>query len=160
MTWKKPVSVVGSLLAALALGIQFVPVERENPPVIVEPRWDAPKTRELAVRACYDCHSNETRWPWYSRIAPASWMVAEHVKDGRRALNFSEWPAGELEEAAEEVRKEKMPLPSYLIGHPEARLTTEERETLARGLEAMDVIDRMPAAPVAEDSAGARSPER
>lgn len=141
---KRRVRIAGYALLAIGVLIQFVPVARTNPPVKAEPPWDRPETRSVAVRACFDCHSNETKWPWYSRVAPISWMVADHVLEGRRALNFSEWPGGELEEAAEEVRKERMPLASYLLGHPEARLSASEREALARGLEATDRLDRAP----------------
>lgn len=134
-------ALVGLFLAMV--GIQFIPVSRVNPAVSAEPRWDSPGTRVLVVNACFDCHSNETRWPWYSRVAPFSWMVAKHVREGRDELNFSEWPSGELEDAAEEVEKEKMPLWSYVLIHPEARLTTEERAALVRGLKAMDALDRV-----------------
>ena len=70
--------------------IQFVPVERTNPPVTGEVEAADP-VMEALRNACYDCHSNETRWPWYSRVAPLSWRIAEHVRIGRRNLNFSEW---------------------------------------------------------------------
>lgn len=78
----------------------------------------------------------QTRWPWYSHVAPASWMVQEHVDSGRRALNFSEWdrPGEEASEAAEEVLEGEMPPASYLLAHPEARLSAAERAQLARGL--------------------------
>ena len=77
------------ILLAVLLGgfllMQFVPYGRNhsNPPVISEPHWDSPQTRELAVDACFDCHSNETNWPWYSNIAPVSWMVQRHTDEGR-----------------------------------------------------------------------------
>ena len=83
-----------SLLAIILLGfvaIQFIPVNRTNPPTVREPNWDSAQTRALAKRACFDCHSNETQWPWYANIAPVSWMVADHVIEGRAALNLSEW---------------------------------------------------------------------
>ncbi len=65
-----------------------------NPPVVSEPAWDSPQTRALAQRACFDCHSNETAWPIYSRIAPISYVVTNHVIEGREHLNFSEWGSG------------------------------------------------------------------
>src|SRR5581483_2821093 len=79
--------------AALFLLAQAVPYDRShtNPPVTAEPRWDSPQTRELAARACFDCHSNLTTWPWYSNVAPISWLVQRDVDGGRSALNFSEW---------------------------------------------------------------------
>ncbi|HEY5650870.1 MAG TPA: heme-binding domain-containing protein, partial [Acidimicrobiia bacterium] len=87
--------VKGSLVAvaAVAVAIQLVPYGRNhsNPPVVQEPAWDSQQTRELAVAACFDCHSNETEWPWYSNIAPVSWALQRDVDEGREELNFSEW---------------------------------------------------------------------
>ena len=127
----------GVLLAFIA--IQLVPYghDRVNPPVIEEPAWDSPDTRALAVRACFDCHSNETGWPLYSRLAPVSWFVRHHVEEGRAELNFSEWqrPQEEAREAAEVTRERDMPLGSYLLLHSNARLRASERERLALGLE-------------------------
>ena len=120
--------------------IQLVPYGRshDNPPVRAEPKWDAPRTRELASRACFDCHSNETRWPWYSHVAPMSWLVQRDVNEGREHLNFSEWDEGrgDTGEAAEEVEERAMPPSQYLLAHSEARLTDAERAELVKGLEA------------------------
>ncbi|HEX6273865.1 MAG TPA: heme-binding domain-containing protein [Polyangiaceae bacterium] len=125
--------------SALFVAIQFVPYGRShsNPPVVKEPDWTRPTTRALAVRACFDCHSNETAWPWYSHVAPVSWLVERHVVEGRRALNFSEWNHGndEAEEASEAVLEGEMPLSSYLLAHPTARLAASDRDELARGLD-------------------------
>jgi hypothetical protein len=128
-----------ALLTLGAIGMQFWPTgfDRTNPPVLAEPAWDSPETRALAVRACYDCHSNETHWPLYSRIAPMSWMIEKDVADGRAVLNFSEWgisPAPEIEETVEQVSTGKMPLPYYLLLHPEARLSDVETGQLINGL--------------------------
>lgn len=127
-------------LAALLVIAQFVPYGRKhtNPPVRAEPTWDRPVTRELARRACFDCHSNETRWPWYSHVAPVSWLVQHDVDEGREDLNFSEWdrPYEEAGEAAETVLKHTMPPWTYLLAHPEANLTDAERRELATGLNA------------------------
>jgi hypothetical protein len=81
-----------SVLMALVFLIQFVPYGRDhsNPAVRAEPAWDSPRTRELTVRACYDCHSNETTWPWYTNIAPISWLVQSDVERGRAELNYSD----------------------------------------------------------------------
>jgi hypothetical protein len=126
----------GVLLVFIA--IQLVPYghDRVNPPVIEEPAWDSPDTRALAVRACFDCHSNETSWPLYSRVAPVSWFVLHHVDEGRAELNFSEWqrPQREAREAAEVTREREMPLRPYLLLHAHARLSAIERERLAQGL--------------------------
>jgi hypothetical protein len=130
------------ILGALALAAvaQVVPYGRShtNPPVTGEPPWDSPATRELAKRACFDCHSNETAWPWYSHVAPISWLVQRDVDEGRRKLNFSQWdkPQKEADEAAKAVREGEMPLWIYLPTHPEARLTDAEKQALINGLEA------------------------
>lgn len=128
-----------ALIAAAFLGLaQVLPYGRvDNPPVRQEPAWDSPRTRELAARACFDCHSNESKRQWY-HLAPASWWVASHVREAREHLNFSEWdrPQEHAHEAAEEVEEHEMPLRSYLLVHPEARLTEAERAELVRGLEA------------------------
>ncbi len=129
-------------LAALLGGmlvIQLVPYGRshDNPPVVAEPSWDSAQTRELTVRACFDCHSNETVWPWYSNIAPVSWLVQRDVDEGREGLNFSEWNRSQDgEESAETVRDASMPPRSYLLTHPEARLSDTQLAALADGLEA------------------------
>jgi hypothetical protein len=122
----------------LFIAAQLVPYGRahQNPPVGVEPPWGDEATRALAVRACFDCHSNETTWPWYSHVAPASWLVQRHVDEGRSVLNFSEWnrPYEAATESSEAVREGEMPPPSYLVAHPSARLTATEKDALARGM--------------------------
>ena len=132
-------SVLG--LVVLALLIQLVPYGRDhtNPPVVQEPQWDNPRTRQLATRACFDCHSNETVWPWYSNIAPVSWLVQRDVEEGRSRLNFSDWNSfrgGEVGEVGEIVAAGEMPPAYYLIQHPTAKLTAQERQELIQGLEA------------------------
>lgn len=130
---------LGALLVLL-LAMQLVPYGRDhtNPPVVAEPTWDSPETRALFVRACADCHSNQTVWPWYSNIAPVSWLVAHDVEEGRAKFNVSMWgqQRNEGDEAAETVREGEMPLKIYLPTHPEARLTPAERERLIAGLAA------------------------
>lgn len=116
--------------------IQFVPVRRDNPPVVAE--VEAPReVKAILERSCYDCHSNRTRWPWYSRVAPVSWLVAYDVREGRDELNFSDWPAYDLEKQddlykhiTKQVEKGKMPLPIYLTMHPGARLTVADRRAV------------------------------
>jgi hypothetical protein len=121
--------VVGTF--ALAVLIQLVPYGREhtNPPVTAEPPWPSPEVRALAVRACFDCHSNETRWPWYSHVAPVSWLVQSDTIEGRSEVNFSEWdrPQKEAGESAEVVLNGEMPPIIYLPTHPQARLSTTEK---------------------------------
>lgn len=127
------VGVVGFLL------IQLIPYGRNhtNPPVVQEPNWDSPRTRELAKRACFDCHSNESTWPWYSNIAPVSWLVQHDVDEGRRALNFSDWSTSRrTREMGRVVSEGEMPPATYLLTHPQAKLSTSERQELASGLTA------------------------
>jgi hypothetical protein len=123
--------IVGGLLVA----IQFIPVDRSNPPVTREIAWDSPETRALAERTCYDCHSNEVKWPWYSYVAPVSWRIADHVDHGREHLNFSTWdqPNAPVNEIMHEVKAGDMPLSDYLLLHPEAQLNAEEQGALIEG---------------------------
>ncbi|HET7224206.1 MAG TPA: heme-binding domain-containing protein [Candidatus Eisenbacteria bacterium] len=131
------------MAAAAVLLIQLVPYGRQhrNPPATRAVAWDTPATARLAQRGCFDCHSNETRWPWYASVAPVSWRVQHDVDEGRDHLNFSaldtdtEERTDAVREAARTVRQGEMPPRSYLITHPAARLTAAERQTLARGLE-------------------------
>jgi len=121
-------------LLAILVGIQFVPVDRSNPPVtqeIVAPQ----AVKDILKRACYDCHSNETQWPWYGHVAPVSLLLANHVEEGREHLNFSEWdqvkdPRHAIEECWEEVEEGEMPLKSYLLLHRSAELSAEDLATL------------------------------
>ena len=129
--------------AAIALAaIQLVPYGRDhkNPPVNGEPKWDSPRTSELFGRACKNCHSNETVWPWYSSVAPASWLTQFDVVSGRAAFNVSELGRttgeNESDKAAGEVKEGKMPPFFYLPAHPEAKLTADEKGELAKGLAA------------------------
>jgi mono/diheme cytochrome c family protein len=140
MKIRKLLMIAFAVIVAGFLLIQVVPYGRahDNPTVVSEPNWDSPQTRELAQRACFDCHSNETVWPWYSNVAPVSWLVQHDVDEGRQYLNFSEWGRGgegeETEELYEVIVDGKMPMPNYLVTHPEARLTDAEKAALADGL--------------------------
>ena len=126
-------------LAAFFLVIQVVPYGRDhtNPPVTGEPAWDSPRTKELFARACADCHGHNTTWPWYSNVAPVSWLVQHDVEEGREHFNVSAWgiqKKNKGDEAAEEVREGEMPPAVYLPAHPEAKLSAEEKEALVKGL--------------------------
>ena len=127
--------VVGVVVFGL---IQLVPFGRNhtNPAVVQEIQWDSPETRAIAERACFDCHSNQTVWPWYSNIAPSSWLLAKDVAEGREEMNFSDW--GRLPQSADEIARElergSMPPSRYLALHPEARLSDAEIAQLVAGL--------------------------
>lgn len=129
------------ILAILFPAIQFIPYghDHENPPIVHEPAWDSQQTRDLAKLACYDCHSNETLWPWYANVAPASWLVAYDVHGGRKHLNFSDWRQGQrkgedAKELREVISEGEMPPLQYLLIHPEARLNGEQKQQLIDGL--------------------------
>lgn len=129
--------VIGAIIVLVL--IQLVPYGRDhaNPPVLGEPQWDSPQTRELAKRACFDCHSNETVWPPYSNIAPASWLVQWDTERGRERLNFSEWgtrrqASGEIYEI---VSEGEMPPPQYLIIHRDAKLTGADLQAFLDGIQ-------------------------
>jgi mono/diheme cytochrome c family protein len=130
---------VGALGAFLL--IQLVPYGRDhtNPPVTQAAAFAPGPGLELARGACFDCHSNETEWPWYTNIAPASWLAQRDVEGGRETVNFSEWdrPQAEVDELLEVIRDGDMPPTSYTLIHPGARLTDAERATL------LDAVRRM-----------------
>jgi cytochrome c551/c552 len=130
--------VVGFLL------IQVIPYGRshQNPPVVKEPAWDSPQTRALAKRACFDCHSNETVWPWYSNIAPVSWLTQRDTNEGRQRLNYSDWQGIRSErgreggnELTEVIQKGSMPPWYYVMIHPTAKLSDQEKQQLITGLQ-------------------------
>ena len=148
---KKIIGCSGIAILVFFILLQLVPYGRNhtNPPVIKEPAWDSPQTKALAQRACFDCHSNQTVWPWYTNVAPFSWLVQRDVDEGRGRLNFSECgvprsrgreggedrEGGEgTEEIAEQVLRGSMPPAQYTIIHAAARLTAAERQALAQGL--------------------------
>lgn len=126
----------GMVLVAAVVGIQFVPVDRTNPPV--RTTIEAPDDVERILRqACWDCHSNETEWPWYAHVAPVSWLVTGDVQEARGEMNLTEWPADDpeevqdlVEEIGEEVEEDGMPLKSYRWMHSEGRLSPEEKRVL------------------------------
>ena len=136
------------LLAILIL-IQLIPVDRSVPEL--DGRQDfltmtspSAEIATLVQDACYDCHSYKTKYPWYAKVAPVKFTIQRHIDHGRSELNFSLWGTYEssradhkLEECAEEVREAHMPLESYVNMHPEAALTDEQRETLARWFDSL-----------------------
>ena len=129
---------VPAVVISAAIGIQFVRPPRTNPTTDPSRTLAArtsltPDAAVVLDRGCRDCHSNDTRWPWYSNVAPVSWFVIDHVDHGRRHLNYSDWAQYEpdtatrlLKNACEFARKETMPLPSYVRVHGEARLSDRD----------------------------------
>lgn len=132
-----------SALLVGALGffvlIQFIPFGRNhtNPPIVSEPQWSSPEARALVKERCFQCHSNETEWPWYSNIAPGSWLIAWDVNRGRNKFNFSEWEnePEDLEEMIEEIKEGEMPPIQYWIVHPEARMDEGQKQELINALQ-------------------------
>ncbi len=129
-------------VVGVAVLIQLVPYgwDHGNPPVTQDAPWPSEEARELAVTACYDCHSNETEWPVYSYIAPMSWLVRRDIDAGRDELNFSTWDQddNDAHDAAETVEEGSMPPSQYLRLHADARLSDEEEQVLIAALEALD----------------------
>lgn len=135
MTKRTALLLLGAVGAALLL-LQLVPVARFNPPVTATVPAP-PEAMTVLRRACFDCHSNETVWPWYSRVAPVSFLVASDVSEGRAELNFSTWDrydeatrAKLLRKSWKETAKGEMPLWIYRVNHPEARLTAADLQIL------------------------------
>jgi hypothetical protein len=135
---KKLKWVFGALLVVFGL-LQFTNPARTNPPVVNDLAATNPPPPEITAllrAACYDCHSHETKWPVYSRIAPSSWLVVGDVNEGRKHLNFSVWPADpaaiakKLERINEMLDYREMPPKKYTMLHPEARLTDAQRKQL------------------------------
>ncbi len=134
-------SAVALTLVLLAVA-QLGQVPHDNPPVLSEITWDSPQTEALVNRACMDCHSNETTWPWYAYIAPSSWLTSLHVTSARQQFNLSDLdslPAFRrnniAENMADQIRSGTMPPQDYLILHPDARLTEAEKQQLIEGLQ-------------------------
>src|SRR5262245_2455745 len=139
---RKAMRWLGVVVVLAAIGIQFARPERTNPAsddglAIGHHVNVSPEAERILDRACNDCHSNQTRWPWYSGVAPVSWYVVGHVNHARRHMNLSEWGSrdpskapGRLNRICKEVRSGAMPLSSYLLLHPAARLTEQDIETL------------------------------
>ena len=139
--WRRFILRAAFVAIALFALIQAVPYGRDhsNPPVTLEPKWDSAQTRALAVRTCFDCHSNQTTWPWYSNVAPMSWLVQRDVDGGRSAFNFSEWNRPQdvgTNDLAEAIRGGSMPPWFYVVLHSNAKLSQSEKDALIRGLNA------------------------
>ena len=136
------------VIAVVFLGMQFVRPARTNPSVDQTQTINAqlqltPPVAAILDRSCHDCHSNSTRWPWYSNVVPASWFLVDHVNEGREHLNFSEWGKldkrnadKKLEEMCEEVSDKLMPIDSYTWIHRSAKLSDADIKILCDWTEA------------------------
>jgi len=141
------------LLLAGFIVLQFFGIEKTNPEFdaskdLITITKPPAKVAQMLRSACYDCHSNETIWPWYSNIAPVSWMLEEHVTDGRDNLNFSFWGEFDaedriyvLEEMIEEIELGNMPIPGYLITHSDAKLSESEQELFIEWIRSQQTLD-------------------
>jgi hypothetical protein len=135
------------LILAFLVG-QFIRPDFSNPPVVPSETLAAstqvpPDVQRVLSRSCNDCHSNETQYPWYSKVTPFNWFLANHIRDGRSEMNFSVWntytarkKARKLEELCEQVEQAEMPLPSYLWIHRDAVLSREEARMLCEWAQA------------------------
>lgn len=130
------------IVLVLLVGMQIFRPDRTNPPEDASRTLFAamdvpPDVARILQTSCIDCHSNRTEWPWYSNVAPASWLVTDHVSEGRHEMNFSTWADLSdhrarklLGEICEEVEEGKMPIPNYLWLHREAALSEQDKATL------------------------------
>ena len=139
--------------ALLLLVIQLVPNElpeviEDNPNDLIGSGVVSDEVASMLKKSCYDCHSNTTRYPWYSYVAPVSWLVAKDIREGREEVNFSDWTTYEmtdqlmiLDDIYSEVEEEHMPLPIYTIMHSEAKLDAAQRQKIMEWAETtMDII--------------------
>ena len=122
------------IVFVIFIAMQFFQVEHTNPTTNPMLEINAPQEiKAILKKSCFDCHSNEVKYPWYSNIAPISWMISRHVNDARTLVNFSTWEAYSAEEKEKKIKEvfravyAAMPLSSYLSMHEEAQLTKEER---------------------------------
>jgi hypothetical protein len=137
--------IVGALVALAIVVTIPMWLYQNNPPARQEPVWDSPATKALAVRACYDCHSNETKWPWFTKVPGGAQLAVLDTFRGRRHLNFSEWGSnpvrgergGGTRELAEVVQNGSMPPALYTMMHPNAVLNDQEKQQLVQGLQAL-----------------------
>ncbi len=144
---KKKLKIVGIVLLVALIAIQFIPMDKTNPESDpsqdIFQKFDADEALMTKIKdACYDCHSNHTEYPWYTRVQPVGWWIKGHINGGRKHLNFSEFVAysdkkakHKLEECIEYTEKKWMPLSSFTWTHSEAKLTELERSTMVTWFE-------------------------
>jgi len=138
MNRKRIFQILGVLVLGFLL-IQLIPFghNHTNPPIVSEPNWSSPQARALVKEHCFQCHSNETAWPWYSNIAPGSWLIAFDVIAGRQKFNFSDWNRnpGELNEMVGAIQEGEMPPIQYWIVHPNSKMNAQQKQDLISALE-------------------------
>jgi hypothetical protein len=137
----KKVRIVLVILAGVLILLQFIPTTLPGNSAVINGdlilNGNADEVADILKNACYDCHSNQVDFPWYAKVAPASWLVARDIREGKEQLNFSEWEdyskrnkIGKLESIQEEVTSGAMPLKVYTLMHKEARLSAEQTEAI------------------------------
>jgi mono/diheme cytochrome c family protein len=138
MKSKRIFQILGVLVIGFLL-IQLIPFghDHTNPPTVSEPNWSSPQARALVKEHCFQCHSNETAWPWYSNVAPGSWLIAYDVTAGRRQFNFSDWKSnpGELDEMVGAIQEGEMPPIQYWIVHPNSKMNAQQKQELIAALQ-------------------------
>lgn len=137
MNKKNKLKIILITTFVILIGIQFIPLERTNPPITAKVNWDSEQTKETFYKACADCHSNETKWPWYSHVAPISFFVVYDVIEGRKHFNASVDQKDERDEAVRVVKRDIMPMSIYTAIHKNAKLSLEEKAKFLHGLKSV-----------------------
>lgn len=145
----KALKIIAVVLLVVFVGIQFIPANRNQsekiPPTDFMMVNNVPReVKSILMISCYDCHSNNTQYPWYNKVQPISWYLEGHIKDGKEELNFSDFGSysdrmqkAKMRSIISQVEDGKMPLPTYTFLHPEAELTAEEKQLLVSWIEEM-----------------------
>ena len=141
------VNIIFIIVFLILLGIQFIPINKTNP-IITQDIQAPAEVKSILRNSCYNCHSNETKWPWYSELAPVSWMIVNDVNDARKKLNFSSWDKISFEKKEElkkdiwdEVRQDEMPLSLYLYLHPDAKLDLSQKNMIKKWITGTGIGD-------------------
>ena len=141
------INIIFIIVLLALLGIQFIPIKKTNP--IITQDIQAPmEVKSILRNSCYNCHSNETKWPWYSNFAPVSWMIINDVDDARNKMNFSTWNKISFEKKEElkkdiwdEIRQEDMPLTLYTYVHPESKLDLLQKNIIKKWITGTGIGD-------------------
>jgi Haem-binding domain len=141
------VNIIFIFILLVLLGIQFIPIKKTNP-IITQDIQAPAEVKSILRSSCYNCHSNETKWPWYSNFAPVSWMIINDVEDARNKLNFSTWNKISFEKKEElmkdiwdEIRQEDMPLTLYTYVHPESKLDLLQKNIIKKWITGTGIGD-------------------